>query len=605
MIRDYKRSASYISNKRRHVRPLFLLAVPLALTATAVYATFQIMEVPNTPTIAANKPAVDTIKLTLPIPAKNNPASTATPTIAALQLESNLAQLATPPAPPEATIETTAPTPSLSKKEHRIRSGENLAIIFSKLGLSANLLHRIVNSNKTTAKLAHIKPGETLHATMDAKGNLHELVLEHSAIRSLKILPEGNSFKATEVERQLEPRTTHRLESNIAQLTIPSVPPEDITETTAPTPSLSKKEHRIRSGENLAIIFSKLGLSANLLHRIVNSNKTTAKLAHIKPGETLHATMDAEGNLHELTLEHSAIRSLKILPEGNSFKATKVERQLEPRTAHATGTVTSSLFTSAQQAGLSDKLIMELANMFGWDIDFALEIRAGDRFSIVYQEDFLDGDKYRDGPILAAEFINQGRVFRAIRYVDKTGHADYFSPNGKSVRKAFLRSPVDFRRISSRFQKSRWHPVLGKKRPHRGVDYAASTGTPIKASGDGKIIHRARKGGYGRAVIIEHGGGITTLYAHMSRYASKQHRGSRVKQGQTIGYVGKSGLASGPHLHYEFRINGTHRNPLTVKLPAANPIAKKYLADFKQQAAPLIARLDVLSKTLMAEAPSN
>ncbi len=367
-------------------------------------------------------------------------------------------------------------------------------------------------------------------------------------------------------------------------------------------PTYQWKERRIHSGDNLALIFPKLGLSANLLHRIVSSNKATAELAHIKPGETLRVALDKDNNLHELILEQSAIRSLRIIPDGDTFSANTVERQLEARTTHVTGRVTNSLFVSAQNAGLSDRLIMELANIFGWDIDFALEIRAGDNFSVVYQEDFLDGKKYRDGAILAAEFVSRGKIFRAIRYKDASGREDYYSPDGKSVRKAFLRSPVDFRRISSRFQKSRWHPVLGKKRPHRGVDYAASTGTPIKASGDGKIIWRARKGGYGRAVMIEHGGGIVTLYGHMSRYASKQRRGTRVKQGQTIGYVGKSGLASGPHLHYEFRINGSHRNPLTVKLPSAAPIAKKYHADFQENTAPLLAHLEMLNSTLLAEA---
>ncbi len=366
-------------------------------------------------------------------------------------------------------------------------------------------------------------------------------------------------------------------------------------------PSYQWKEHHIRSGDSLALIFPKLGLSANLLHRIVSSNKTAARLAHIKPGETLRAALDADNNLHELILQQSAIRSLSITPDGDTFSAKIIERPLEARTTHITGWVTNSLFVSAQKAGLSDRLIMELANIFAWDIDFSLEIRAGDRFSVIYQEHFLDGEKYRDGAILAAEFINRGKAFRAIRYADASGREDYYSPDGKSVRKAFLRSPVDFRRISSRFQKSRWHPVLGKKRPHRGVDYAASTGTPIKASGDGKIIWRARKGGYGRAIMIEHGGGIVTLYGHMSRYASKQRRGTRVKQGQTIGYVGKSGLASGPHLHYEFRINGRHRNPLTVKLPAASPIAKKYRADFQEKAAPLLAHLERLNSTLLAE----
>ena len=306
--------------------------------------------------------------------------------------------------------------------------------------------------------------------------------------------------------------------------------------------------------------------------------------------------------MHELILQHSAIKSLKIVPEGNSFSSQILERNLEPRTTHVSGVVQNSLYLSAKKAGLADKLIMELANIFGWDVDFALEIRAGDHFSVIYQEDYLDGKKFRDGPILAAEFVNKGRSFRAVRYVDESVWADYFTPEGNSVRKAFLRSPVDFRRISSRFQRERWHPVLGKKRPHRGVDYAASTGTPIKASGDGRIQLRGRKGGYGKTVVIEHGGGITTLYAHLTRYKAKQRRGTRVRQGDIIGYVGSTGLASGPHLHYEFRVNGVHRNPLTVKLPAANPIAKKNKEDFLQQATPLMARLDILNKTMLADA---
>jgi len=392
--------------------------------------------------------------------------------------------------------------------------------------------------------------------------------------------------------------------TSLQTIPIPNSPKQPIAapqKIKATKPNYQWKEHRIRTGDNLALIFPKLGLSANLLHRIVSSNSTAAQLAHIKPGETLRAALDTDNNLHELILKQSAIRSLKITPDGDTFSAKTIERQLESRTTHISGKVTSSLFVSAQKAGLSDRLIMELANIFGWDIDFALEIRAGDYFNVIYQEDFLDGEKYRDGAILAAEFVNRGESFRAIRYTDATGREDYYSPDGKSVRKAFLRSPVDFRRISSKFQKSRWHPVLGKKRPHRGVDYAASTGTPIKAAGDGKIILRGRKGGYGRAVMIEHGGGIVTLYGHMSRYASKQRRGTRVKQGQTIGYVGKSGLASGPHLHYEFRINGSHRNPLTVKLPSAAPIAKKYRSDFQEKTAPLLARLEILNKTLVAK----
>ncbi len=381
-------------------------------------------------------------------------------------------------------------------------------------------------------------------------------------------------------------------------------PPEIESETNAAPPSVTTRrvEHKIKSGDSLSSIFKKHSLSANLLHRIVHSSETAKQLTDIRPGETLLLELDQDDNLQRLQLVHNKIRSLEITPNQDSFSALELNRDVEIRSAHTSGTIQSSLYVAAKEAGLSENLIMELANIFGWDIDFALEIRAGDRFTVIYQEDYLDGEKLRDGPILAAEFVNRGRSYQALRYEDETGRADYFTPEGRSMRKAFLRAPVDFRRISSRFTQERWHPVLGKKRPHMGVDYAAKVGTPIKAAGDGKIIHRGTKGGYGRTVIIQHGQRYTTLYAHLSRYNKKAKNGSRVKQGDTVGYVGKSGLATGPHLHYEFRVNGVHRNPLTVKLPAAEPIAKRYLEDFKLKTQPLLARLETISKTMVADA---
>jgi murein DD-endopeptidase MepM/ murein hydrolase activator NlpD len=361
-------------------------------------------------------------------------------------------------------------------------------------------------------------------------------------------------------------------------------------------------QHKIRSGDSLSTIFKKHGLSANLLHRIVHSSETAKQLTDIRPGETLFLELDSDDNLQRLRLEHSKIRSLEITADANSFSAVELSREVEPRTAFTNGTIESSLYGAAKEAGLSEILIMELANIFGWDVDFALDIRAGDRFTVIFQEDYLDGNKLRDGPILAAEFVNRGRSYRALRFKDESGRVDYYTPEGRSMRKAFLRSPVDFRRISSRFTQERWHPVLGVKRPHRGVDYAAKVGTPIKAAGDGKIVYRGTKGGYGRTVIIKHGQRYTTLYGHLSRYNKKAKKGSKVKQGQIIGYVGQSGLATGPHLHYEFRVNGVHRNPLTVKLPAAEPIAKHYLQDFKLITQPLLTRLETISQTMVANA---
>jgi murein DD-endopeptidase MepM/ murein hydrolase activator NlpD len=345
-----------------------------------------------------------------------------------------------------------------------------------------------------------------------------------------------------------------------------------------------------------------MGLSASLLHKIIHSSKAAKSLTNIRPGEVLHMELDQQRNLRSLTLERDKVHSLHIQADASGFLSSEQAKELEKRTAHTHGVIESSLYLSAKQAGLPEASIMELAEIFGWDIDFALEIRSGDSFSVIYAEEYLNGEKLRTGPILAAEFINQGRSYRAVRYQDETGEADYYTPQGQSMQKAFLRAPVDFRRISSHFTRERWHPVLGKKRPHRGVDYAANTGTPVKAAGDGKVIHRSRKGGYGRTVIIQHANGYSTLYAHLSRYAKSARQGRRVKQGQIIGYVGQSGLATGPHLHYEFRVNGVHRNPLTVKLPDAEPIAKKYHADFILKTQPLVSQLDTLNRTLVADA---
>lgn len=243
---------------------------------------------------------------------------------------------------------------------------------------------------------------------------------------------------------------------------------------------------------------------------------------------------------------------------------------------------------------------MQLANIFAWDIDFALNLREGDQFSVIYEKLYINNQFIGPGKILAAKFINRGKSITAVRYKNPEGKVSYYTSGGDSMRKAFLRTPIDFARISSHFNLKRRHPVLNRIRAHKGVDYAARTGTPIKSAGDGKITYRGRKGGYGRVVIIQHGQKYSTLYAHMSKYRKGQSKGSRVKQGQVIGYVGKSGLASGPHLHYEFRVNGVHRNPLTVTLPNANPIQKKYKADFLAKSKVLLEQLEQLTPTNVA-----
>ena len=316
-------------------------------------------------------------------------------------------------------------------------------------------------------------------------------------------------------------------------------------------------------------------------------------MTRIKPGQRLIITFNESNQFKSLQYDLDRVDTLIINKESDNTKiVTRIEsKEIDVKHQFATGTITNSLFASGNKAGLSSAMIMKLAQLFGWDIDFALDIRKGDSFAVLFEEKYIDDKKIGHGNILSAEFVNRGKIFKAIRYTDASGHTDYYSEKGLSMRKAFLRTPVEFSRISSRFSGSRKHPVLNRIRAHKGVDYAASRGTPIKAVGDGKVIFKGRKGGYGRVLILQHGSKYTTLYAHMKSYNRKIKKGSRVEQGQIIGYVGSSGLATGPHLHYEFRVNGVHRNPLTVPLPSASPIAKKYRSDFKNTADTMISQL--------------
>ena len=394
------------------------------------------------------------------------------------------------------------------------------------------------------------------------------------------------------------------LQPTVSQLSLPVIQPAMTTPSVAIPQRKNFKilSHQIKAGESISSIFSALDVSRTDLHKIIHANKLGEQFASIAPGKTLQLSIDASGQLQQLTYHKNAIDTLKAELIHNKFNVELVSKPIETRIASTQAIINASLFLDGQAAGLSDKLIMQLADIFAWDIDFALSLRKGDMFTVVYEKIFVGNKEIDSGNILSAEFINRGHTYTAVRFEDKDGTADYFTPEGKSMRKAFLRTPVDFARISSRFNLKRKHPVLNRIRAHKGVDYAARSGTPIKTTGDGKIIYRGRKGGYGRVVIVQHGQKYSSLYAHMSRYKKGQKVGSHVKQGQIIGYVGKSGLATGAHLHYEFRINGVHRNPLTVKLPAAKPIKKSLFSAFKKQTRVHLAHLNTLkSPPLIAQ----
>jgi murein DD-endopeptidase MepM/ murein hydrolase activator NlpD len=310
--------------------------------------------------------------------------------------------------------------------------------------------------------------------------------------------------------------------------------------------------------------------------------------------------LTTDGHLKNLNSKLSDLESISLskTDKGYAFKRELVKPDV--RSAYARGVINSSLSQSAQRAGLPYSLAMDMANVFGYDIDFAEDIRRGDEFEVVYEQKVVNGKPIANGNILSARFINRGKTFTAVRYTNKQGATSYYTADGNSMRKAFIRTPVDFARISSGFSMGRRHPILNKIRAHKGVDYAAPRGTPIKAAGDGRVMLAGRHGGYGNAVIIQHGNSYKTLYGHMQGFAKGVRTGTSVKQGQIIGYIGTTGLSTGPHLHYEFQVNGRHVNPLSIKTAMADPIARAEKQRFLQQSKPLLARMDQEKSSMLA-----
>ena len=384
-------------------------------------------------------------------------------------------------------------------------------------------------------------------------------------------------FKSTEQERLIS--------SKINQYTNYQAP------NTSKTSITEDVEHTIKSGESLSSIFSALNLSSEDLHKIIHANSTGRQFSEVLPGQDLIATVNAKGELEQLTYAKNPFETLVATRHDDNFDVKLFSKKVDHQISSAKATIHSSLFEDGVNAGLSEKIILKLADIFAWDIDFALNLREGDDFTVVYEKLYVDGKEFDTGDILSVEFINQGKRYTAVRFEDNQGNTGYYTPEGNNLRKAFLQNPMDFARISSHFNLHRKHPVLNTIRAHKGVDYAASIGTPVKTTGDGKIVFHGVKNGYGNVVEIQHGQQYSTLYAHLCRFKSGQKLGGNVKQGDVIGYVGKTGLATGPHLHYEFRIAGQHVNPLSAKLPRSMQMDNALLAKFKAQTQPLMAQL--------------
>ena len=433
-----------------------------------------------------------------------------------------------------------------------------------------------VEAKKTTLRLEVDTPADQLAQQQDAQA-------------PIKATPDSTASPFAQVENDADtdaPKETA------------SVEPEKIEPAVEKGPN--HKEVVVSKGDTLSTLFTKVGLSAATVHEVLASNKEAKQFSQLKHGQLLQFELTPDGQLKQLHSKISDLESISLAKTDKGYTFNREITKPNVRTAYAHGTINSSLSLSAQRAGLSHSMTMDMASIFGYDIDFAQDIRQGDEFDVIYEQKVVNGKTIGAGNIQSARFTNRGKTYSAIRYTSKQGNTNYYTAEGNSMRKAFIRTLVDFARISSLFSMGRKHPILNKIRAHQGVDYAAPRGTPIKATGDGKVILAGRKGGYGNTVILQHGDTYRTLYGHMQGFAKGVQTGSSVKQGQVIGYIGTTGLSTGPHLHYEFQVNGVHVDPLGQKLPMADPIAKAEKQRFLQQSQPLMARMDQEKATMLA-----
>jgi len=407
-----------------------------------------------------------------------------------------------------------------------------------------------------------------------------------SAIVGLAFLPsekatasKDNSANALEIGKRYELQVKVEDNEKLTELNSP--------EAAEKLPEYDLVDHKVKNGDNLAKIFKRAGFSAQTLHKLINTNAETRKLTKIHPGEILSFATAENGDLAQLRYVISKTDTLFVtLNDEGNYDTSIDSKEIETISKTAGGEISSSFWTSAIAAGLSERQIMNFADIFGWDVDFANDIRKGDQFGLIYESHYVDGEFIGTGKIIAAEFINQGQRYAAIRHTD----GSFYTPEGRSMKKAFLRAPVNFKYISSSFNPRRLHPVTGQIKAHRGIDYAARTGTPVVASGNGKVIKAGYSKYNGNYVFISHGTQYVTKYLHLNKKLVKT--GQKVKQGDKIGTVGSTGRVTGAHLHYEFLVNGVHRNPKTVKLPKSEPLPRSELAKFKPIAENFIAQLE-------------
>jgi murein DD-endopeptidase MepM/ murein hydrolase activator NlpD len=368
-------------------------------------------------------------------------------------------------------------------------------------------------------------------------------------------------------------------------------------ESTIPTEdnSLEWISVEVKKGDILGSVFKRAKIDAQTMQAVLDAGKDAKNLTRLFPGAQLEFGLSTDGKLQELRYNLSNLKTLRITRnDKDQFVAKQLQKEIETRTEVVAGIISGSFWASAMNAGLSEAQIIDLANVFGYDIDFALDIRSGDSFSVMFERQYAEGQFIGNGAIVAAQFQNQGQLYQAVRHTD----GNFYKPDGGSMRQAFLRAPVNFRYVSSNFNPRRLHPVLGKIKAHNGVDYVAPMGTPIMAAGDGKVIESAMKGANGNYVVIQHSNGIVTKYLHLSKRDVK--RGDKVKQGDIVGRLGATGRVTGAHLHYEFVVGGVHRNPRTVKLPQAEPLQGVARVEFTKNAKQQIAQLKAHERVVLA-----
>lgn len=377
-------------------------------------------------------------------------------------------------------------------------------------------------------------------------------------------------------------------------LSLPSIPQD------ASATAEFWREERIQRGDTIADLLMRLHVDSQNIQAFLSNNRDTSSLSQLKPGKTVQARTNAAGDLLSLHYITGEGNLLQIDKQGDTFKATEMAAPLVQNVQMKSGKIISSLFAATDAADLPDAVASQLVDIFSTDIDFHKDLRKDDNFSVVYETFYSNGEPVKSGHILAAEFTNQGKTYRAVYFQDAQGHGGYYTPDGKNLHKAFLRSPLEFSRVTSGFTNARFHPILKEWRSHKGVDYGAPIGTHVKAVADATVAFIGKQNGYGNLLVLKHQGPYSTAYGHLSGFAKGLHLGSKVSQGDVVAYVGMTGMATGPHLHYEFRIAGVQHNPLTVNMPTAFPIAAQLRPQFQATSRAMLARLELLRGTNLA-----